>query len=423
MRSKGIYSNPYTPHTIHALQSRLQQFVTSVNNLLAFFAEEQEFQKREQENEKEYQAKQELEQKRLDFEFDCQNFITYLDSIHDVLTDPINVTSVAGVNELSAVFDDTMKQLDAKKADYDKIVADAEALNAAGVPVSHEQTTAKWNATNQNADQRKAQLAAELAKQQANEEVCKNFASKADAVDKWVQSTSGVVQGSQGDLESQLQSIRNLNLEEGKKLLEELAKIADELAQAGVRSNPHTELSLPIMSARVGELTTVKSDKEALLEKEILSQKHSKASPEQIEEFKEVFKHFDKNSSGSLNLSEFKSCLQSLGEDPSDDELQRLYASLATVDYNNNGENVKQIGFDSFLEYMIKITSDTTTEDEIGDAFRALAQDKDFITADDLRRSGMPNEKVDYLLKEMPAYAGVEGGYDYKKWAAGAFAR
>jgi len=297
-------------------------------------------------------------------------------------------------------------------------------LNDLGIPVSHEQTSDKWNATNANADKRREQLNEALSTQQTNDTHSKAFADKASAADKWLHSTGGVIQATKGDLESQLQSIRALNLEEGRRLLEELQQIADELARAGVRSNPYTELSLPSISARVGELSSAKAGKEAVLEKEILSKKHSQASPEQIEEFKEVFRHFDKNSSGSLSKSEFKSCLQSLGEDPSDSALENLYASLADVNYTSQaGDSSKQIGFDKFLEYMIKITSDSTTQDEIATAFRALAQDKDFITADDLRRSGMPTEKVEYLLAEIPPYASVEGGLDYKKWAANAFAR
>lgn len=422
-RSKGIYSNPYTPHTIHGLQTRLQQLVDSVNNLLAFFAEETEFQKREVENEKEFNAKQELEQKRLDFEFDCKKLQIFLDSIQDVLTDPINVSSVAAVNELIAEFEEVAKKLEGKRPDYDSIVANAKSLSDAGVPVTHETTTAKWNEANANADARRNQLNAALSTQQENEQTAKAFADKANATNDWVQKTTNSLHGSSGDLEAQLDAIRALNLDEGKQLLEELSKLAEALAQAGVRSNPFTELNVPTLNARVGELASSKAAKETLLEKEILSQKHSKTSPEQIEEFKEVFKHFDKNGSGSLSKSEFKSCLQSLGEDLTDSSLETLYSSLADVDFKANGEDIKQIGFLKFLEYMVKITSDSTTQDEISSAFRDLAKDKDYITADDLRSSGMPTEKVDYLLKEMPTYAGVEGGLDYNKWAASAFNR
>jgi len=421
LRAKGIYSNPYTPHTIQGTQKLLQQLVDSVNSLLSFFVEEQDFQKREVENEKEFQRKQQLEQRRLDFEFDCQKLIQFLDSVHDSLTDPINVSSVAGVNDLLAAYNHTRSSLQAKQADYDKIVADAQALNSDGVAVSHEQTSARWNSTLALADERKSALDHALSTQQHNEQLSKTFADKANVIDEWVIKSAAALQHTAGDLEEQLRAVRSLNLDEGRSWLDELSQLASALDKAGVRSNPFTELNLPSLSARVEELTKSRRSKESVLEKDILQKKHSQASPEQIEEFKEVFKHFDRNNSGSLSRLEFKSCLNSLGQDISDAGLDKLYASLADKDVVVNGEHVKHIGFENFVEYMIKATSDNTTQEEIIASFRDLANDKDFITGDDLRRSGMPTEKVEYLLSEMPAYAGVDGGFDYKAWAHGAF--
>jgi len=421
LRSKGIYSNPYTPHTVQGTQKLLQQLVDSVNSSLSFFVEEQDFNKREVENEKEFQRKQQLEQRRLDFEFECQQLITALDSVNDAITDPINVSSVAGVNDLIAAFHGTEATLSAKKADYDKVLSDASALNADGVSVTTEQTSAKWNATQSNVQERKAALDSALATQQSNEQLSKNFAEKAGRVDEWIHKSAASLQNASGSLEDQLEAVRALSLDEGRVLLDELAQLATALEQAGVRTNPFTELNLPSLSARVDELSKSRTSKESVLEKDILQKKHSQASPEQIEEFKEVFKHFDRNNSGSLNKLEFKSCLNSLGQDVTDSGLDKLYGSLADKDAVVNGENVKVIGFEKFVEYMIKATSDNTTPDEIISAFRDLAADKDFITEADLQRSGMPTEKVTYLLSTIPPYAGVEGGLDYKAWAHSAF--
>jgi len=72
---------------------------------------------------------------------------------------------------------------------------------------------------------------------------------------------------------------------------------------------------------------------------------------------------------------------------------------------------------------MIKVTSDTTTQGEITQAFRDLAQDKDFVTAADLQRGGLSADRIAYLTANMPAYQGVEGGFDYNAWAATAFSR
>merc|ERR1712137_1227776 len=416
MRGKGIYSNSHTPYTMLALQKRLTQHLNAVNNTLAFFDEEKAFVQREQENEKEWQKSQEVEQRRLDFEF--KELIMYLDSIQDTLTDPINVSSVQAVEDLQKDFDATVEQLGNKKADYDALVAECDALKALNVDASIAVTSSKWDQANANADARKQQLADAPAKQQGNDALCKKYADKAQAVDDWLSKTSEALANTSGDLESQLQSIRALNVAEGRAMLDELAKLSEELSAAEIRTNPHTEFNTPLLAARMNEVSAGQKSKQAVLEKEILSKKHSTASPEQIEEFKEVFAHFDKNKTNSLSKLESKSCLQSLGEDPTDDQMENLMKELADV-----GEDPPQIGFEKFLSYMIKITSDTTTENEISAAFRDLAQDKDFITADDLRRSGMPTEKIDYLLSEMPAFEGVEGGFDYKKWAAAAFSR
>jgi len=367
------------------------------------------------------QQKQQLEQRRLDFEFDCQKLIQFLDSIHDSLTDPINVSSVAGVNDLIAAYTHTRQSLQAKQADYEKILADATALNGDGVHVSHDQTTTRWTSSIALADERKNALDSALSTQQHNEQLSKAFADKANIIDEWIIKSAASLQNTAGDLEEQLRTVRSLSLDAGRALLDELSQLDSALNKAGVRTNPFTELNLPSLSARVEELTKSRRSKESVLEKDILQKKHSQASPEQIEEFKEVFKHFDRDNSGSLNRLEFKSCLNSLGQDISDAGLDKLYSSLANVDVVVNGEHLKHLGFENFVEYMIKATSDNTTQEEIVASFRDLANDKDFITADDLRRSGMPTEKVDFLLAEIPPYAGVEGGLDYRAWANAAF--
>lgn len=419
MREKGIYGNDYTPYTMNALQKRLQQHVTAVNNILSYYDEEKEFIQREKDNEKQWQEKQELEQRRLDFEFKCKNLIMFIDSIQDILTDPINASSIQEVEDLQKEFESAANELSSKQSDYDEIQNELKSLNDNGINVSSDITTSKWNDANSQVSSRRDQISSALEKQKENDKLSKEFADKANNVDKWIENSSSTLGSSSGDLDAQLQAIRDLNLDEGYNLLSELEEIARKLAEADVRTNPYTELNVPSIKARIDELNSSKKSKTSVIEKEILSKKHSTASPEQIEEFKEVFAHFDKNKTNSLNSSEFKSCLQSLGEDPSDSEMEQLMNQLGT----KNGDDPSTIGFENFLNHMIKITSDTTTENEISQAFRDLAQDKDFITADDLRRSGMPTEKIDYLLSEMPAFEGIEGGYDYKKWAQSAFSR
>ena len=415
MRQKGIYSNKYTPHTMLALDRRLQLFVEAVNSLLSYFLEEEDFLKREADNEKEWQHKQDQEQKRLDFEVRCQALIIFADSVQDPLTDPISVSTIGAVEDLVKEYEAIVNQINEKRGEYDALLKEHGELVGLGLPVTHEVTTSRWNQVNELLATRKAQLDNALVTQTNNDNLNKQFAEKANVVENWVAKTAASLNTS-GDAESQLQVISGVNTDEGQQLLQDLAALGAQLSAAHVVTNPYTSATVPSLKAKVEEVAASKKSKESALAQALLAKQDSSASPEQIAEFKEVFKHFDKNNTNSLSKLEFKSVLQSLGEDPSDTKMDSLMAELADVDVGDAGG--KQIGFNKFLAYMIKISSDTSSQDEISAAFKDLAGDKDFITADDLRRSGMPTDKVEYLLKELPAYPGVEGAYDYKKWAS-----
>lgn len=418
MQSRGIFTNSYTPHTAPSLEKRNKQYNDNAANLLSFIEEEQQMLDREAVQQEEWNSKQEMEQQRIDFDKLCRELILYLDSIYEDLTDPINVDSVEEIEALISRFNTVKEELDNKQADYDQLVAKHAELTEMGIPASLDETTAKWNDAQEKAAARRAALDAELARQKENDALCRSFAEKAGTADQWVNNNAAILASDQGTIEEQLANLSGIKTDEGSALLADLESIGQQITAAGVQKNPHTEFSVPEIKSRLEELENSLTAKISLLEKERLAKQHSTASPEQIEEFKEVFRHFDKNHTNTLSRLEFKSCLQSLGEDPADGSLDGLMKELGTL----QGESY-EIGFDKFLEYMIQITSDHTTENEIYQAFRDLAGDKDFITADDLRRGGMPAEKVDYLTKEMPPYKDIEGAFDYKTWANAAFNR
>jgi actinin alpha len=142
--------------------------------------------------------------------------------------------------------------------------------------------------------------------------------------------------------------------------------------------------------------------------------KNADVSPAQLKEFKEVFDHFDRDQNGILTRVEFKACLQTLGDEPTDHELDAI---MKSVDPENKG-----ITFDKFTEFMVHRTKDSDTKEEMFESFKSLANDKEFITEEDLRRV-MPNDKVQYLLQRMPKYKDVAGGYDYRAWVEEAYSK
>ena len=298
----------------------------------------------------------------------------YLDSIQDVLTDPINVSTIQAVEDLQKEYAATVSTFQGKQSALDEIVKECDDLSALGVTVTVTNTRARWEQTQASSESRKTQLEAALVKQNENDTRCRQFADKAAEADAWLAQSTATLASDSGDLESQLASIQSLDVEAGNAFVEELSQIAEKLAADDVRVNPHTDKNVPSIRARVAELSSSKKTKESLIEKEILAKKNSTASPEQIAEFKEVFAHFDKNHNNSLNTSEFKSCLQSLGEDPTDTQMESLMSSLAHVKVEKAGEEVSQVGFEDFLAHMIKITSDTTTENEVSAAFKEIGR-------------------------------------------------
>lgn len=410
LQSKGIFNNQYCPHTVPSLEKLNKSLNDGVENLLQFIAEDKEFEARAEVQAKERQEKEQLEQQKLEFEKQGQDFVLFLDTTNESLTEPVNVNSIEAVDKLIEQYEASNTTLDSRQSDLNALVSKADELKQKGLDVSADTFVTKYNESKKNAAHLKEQLDAELLKQTNHDNLRKQFAEKATILDNYLNQTAAKAAQSSGSLESQLALLNEINVAEGKSLYEDLAKVGALLFNENIVDNKYTEHNLPNIKARLDETESSLKAKQSLLEKEILSKKHSAASPEQIEEFKEVFRHFDKNGTNKLSKLEFKSCLQSLGEDPTDDDMERLLQSIGT---KQDGDEKLAVEFDAFVEYMIKATSDTTTQNEITQAFKDLAHDKDFVTVTDLQRGGMSPDRIAYLVANMPPYPGVEEAYDY----------
>jgi len=190
--------------------------------------------------------------------------------------------------------------------------------------------------------------------------------------------------------------------------------LSKKVEEAGVLHNRHTDLTLRQLHSEFEQLGNAMDKQVSLLTNEIMLKKNADVSPAQLKEFKEVFDHFDRDQNGILTRVEFKACLQTLGDEPTDHELDAI---MKSVDPENKG-----ITFDKFTEFMVHRTKDSDTKEEMFESFKSLANDKEFITEEDLRRV-MPNDKVQYLLQRMPKYKDVAGGYDYRAWVEEAYSK
>jgi calmodulin len=112
-------------------------------------------------------------------------------------------------------------------------------------------------------------------------------------------------------------------------------------------------------------------------------------SNEEIEACREAFARFDKDSSGAIDMWELRATLQSMGQEPSDEE---LFDMIAEVDTDGSGE----IDFPEFLKVISSQKSKLANQDDESDtvdAFIALGGNAD-------KTGEISTEKLRGIVKE-----------------------
>merc|ERR1711936_563857 len=105
----------------------------------------------------------------------------------------------------------------------------------------------------------------------------------------------------------------------------------------------------------------------------------SPLTEDQVAEFKEVFSLFDRDQDGSITSKELETVMRSLGQNPTEHELQDL---INDVDSDQDGS----IDFNEFLAMMSKKLKETDFDEEIKEAFKLLDKNGDgYISATELK--------------------------------------
>uniref|UniRef100_A0A8C7TDU3 Alpha-actinin-4 n=1 Tax=Oncorhynchus mykiss TaxID=8022 RepID=A0A8C7TDU3_ONCMY len=266
----------------------------------------------------------------------------------------------------------------------------------------------KWHKVEQLVPQRDRALQEELAKQQSNDHLRRKFANQANIVGPWIQTKMEEIGRisieMNGTLEDQLVNLREYeqSIIEYKPNIDQLEGDHQLIQEALIFDNKYTAYTMEHLRVGWEQLLTTIARTINEIENQILTRDAKGISQEQLHEYRTSFNHFDKVR-GQHSL-----CMPCLG----DAEFARI---MGIVDPNNSGA----VTFQAFIDFMSRETTDTDTADQVIASFKILAADKNFITAEELRRE-LPPDQAEYCIARMAPYSGPDakpGALDYMSFS------
>ncbi|XP_008424890.1 alpha-actinin-4 isoform X4 [Poecilia reticulata] len=281
----------------------------------------------------------------------------------------------------------------------------------------------KWEKAMAMVPQRDTALQDELNKQNSNDTLRATFAAQANSVGAYIQAKMEEIGRisieMNGTLEDQLTNLKDYQ-KTIMSYMPEINKLEghhQHIQEALIFDNQYTSYTMEHLRVGWEQLLTTIARTINEVENQILTRDAKGISQEQLFEYRASFNHFDKDHSGGLKAEEFKACLISLGYDVENDkqgdgEFNRI---MGIVDPNGSGF----VTFQAFIDFMSRETTDTDTADQVIASFKILAGDKNFITADELRRE-LPPDQAEYCIARMAPYAGpdgVPGALDYMSFS------
>uniref|UniRef100_A0A8C7JQV4 Actinin alpha 3 n=1 Tax=Oncorhynchus kisutch TaxID=8019 RepID=A0A8C7JQV4_ONCKI len=240
--------------------------------------------------------------------------------------------------------------------------------------LSPQDITNKWETVKHLVPLRDQMLQEEVARQQANERLRRQFAAQANIIGPWIQTKmeeiGHVSVDIAGSLEEQMNSLKQYeqNIINYKCNIDKLEGDHQLSQESLIFDNKHTNYTME--SVTVSLACSV-----------------------------HIMDHYKRN--GMMDPDDFRACLISMGYDLGEVEFARI---MTLVDSNNTGV----VTFQAFIDFMTRETAETDTADQVMASFKILASDKSYITVDELRRE-LPPEQAEYCISRMTRYIGADG--------------
>ncbi|XP_004574167.1 alpha-actinin-4 isoform X6 [Maylandia zebra] len=284
--------------------------------------------------------------------------------------------------------------------------------------ITPESINSKWEQAMAMVPLRDNALQEELNKQNSNDTLRATFATQANTVGAYIQAKMEEIGRisieMNGTLEDQL-----TNLKEYQKSIisytPEINKLEgyhQHIQEALIFDNQYTSYTMEHLRVGWEQLLTTIARTINEVENQILTRDAKGISQEQLYEYRASFNHFDKKRSGQMMSDDFRALLISTGNSLGEAEFNRI---MGIVDPNGSGA----VTFQAFIDFMSTETTDRDTADQVIASFKILAADKNYITADELRRE-LPPDQAEYCIARMAPYTGpdaVPGALDYMSFS------
>lgn len=354
-----------------------------------------------------------IEELYLTFAKKASAFNSWFENAEEDMTDPVRCNSIEEINSLREAHAQFQASLSSANSDFEALAQldkKIKSFNVGPNPYTWftmEALEETWRNLKKIIKERDAELAKEAVRQEANDKLRKEFAKHANAFHSWLTDTRSQMMEGSGSLEEQLAAIgiKAHEVAQRGSDLKQIEELGATLEDHLILDNRYTEHSTVGLAQQWDQLNQLGMRIKHNLEQQIQARNQSGVSEDALKEFSMMFRHFDKDKTGKLNHTEFKSCLRALGYDlPMVDEGEpepEFEDILNHVDPNRDG----QVSLQEYMAYMIsKETENVQSSGEILDAFRAITtQERDYVTKEELYHN-LTREMADYCMRKMKPY-------------------
>lgn len=235
------------------------------------------------------------------------------------------------------------------------------------------------------------------------EDLRKKFAETANTISEKIEAASIDLISLDGELEEQQKLAKQIEgkLEPAEALLGSLKRLMEKLEEAKVEENDYTVYSYDELEYEFQLAKEAINKKLAFIENQIVARSMTNLTPIQLEEFESVFRYFDKRQQNSLEEVEFAAALASLGLVYSEEDMHEVYDDVREGD--------PAVSFEQFIRFMVDVTEDQNTAEQVLQSFMEVADGKPYVTEFDLRNSLIPDGMIEQLEGIMPKYESEEG--------------